>query len=820
VHRQVERARVVWFEHAVQDVKYACRQLLRAHGFAAVALVSVTFGVGVNTAMLGLADAVLFRSLPVDDPEELVFVSTTGPRRGLGVPPYPWLERMRTDAQSFDELAAFATDELRISVDARAEQVLGQVVSGSYFDVLGLEPAAGRLLTPADERLEPPIAVIGYSYWQRRFGGAPDAVGRSVQFGGRIHTIVGVTPPAFSGLNPGRDVDLTLPITAAPGLVANTRVFGTFRVIARLGDGVELEQAAAESRVVSSAFVAAGGLPADAGDSIDAVELSRAANGLDGLRSRFSASLYVLVSLSAVVLIAACVNLGNLLLARGARRSRELAIRAATGASYGRLVRQLLTETLLLFLIAGAVGSFVAYSITRAIASYFSIGRTPIVLSVGFDWRFVSLAAGVALTAGLVTGLWPAVRALRLDPQVALKDRAEEGSSRLRVASRALLAGQVALALVALVMASLFMRTTANLRAVETGFTSDGVLTLSVEADFPGDTAATDLMQFWTRTLQAVRALPDVRSASMSVLTPLSGRDSVQAVAVRGLPPPIEGNRTIRFNPVSDDYFKTFGMRLISGRVVTLADTAVSQKVVVVNAAAAALFGGREPIGEVLELGESGSFTVVGVVENHKHLSLRETDAAFAFVPLTQASADVSRVTLSARTNGPTAVVARAVTREVQNVRADALVSDVVDVVEQVEATTVSERLMAALTTLFSGLVLALAAVGLYGVLSYSVVQRQAETGLRLALGARPLQVALEIVRSVLPPIAIGVGIGVAVALAISPLARRLLFGVDMRDALGYSVATSVVTGVALLAVVLPACRAAKTSPIVALKAE
>ena len=815
--------RVGLWEDLVKDVGYALRLLGRSPGFALTAVLSLALGIGANTAVFSLVDTVLLRLVPVERPQELVFLRSAGTEGASGAPPYPCFERFRNETSSFAGMAAFAADELRLEVDGSPEQVFGQVASGSYFDVLGLKPAAGRLMTIDDEKLDPPVAVIGYGYWQRRFGGDPSAIGRTLSYRNRIHTIVGVTPARFWGLQPGRQVDVTLPITLDRALLANAGAWW-FDAVARLRPEATVEQATVQADTVFQSFMKHRDRSGELRRKhFDHVELAPASRGLERLRSRFSRPLFALTLVAGIVLLVACANLGNLLLARGAARAREFAIRLATGAGSGRLLRQLLTETLVLFVLGAAAGLLIAYVAIQGLRGFFVMGRNPILLDVRYDWKLAAFAAGVALGAGLVTGLWPAMRALRTDPQAALKDGESRlvGSRRWGTASRVLVAGQVALSLVLLVAAVMFVKTMGNLRAVELGFSGGRVLTLSLDPALPGETAAEAREQFWRRVLERVRGLPGVRAASLSVLTPLSGRDTGKLVTVPGFRPGDEMDRIIHLNHVSEDYFRAFGIQLRAGRVFTPRDAKRAPRVAVVNEAAAkAYFPGRSPIGEALDFGESGVYQVVGVVRDHKHMSVRDPAPRFAFIPLWQPLDGISRITLAVSSDQPPPAVARAVADEVRAVHPNTLVSDVIGVEEQIDATLMSERLLSRLVTAFAALALGLAAIGLYGILSYSVARRRAEFGLRMALGAPPSRVASGVFREVLLQVAAGIGIGMPVALATARAAEGLLFGVTPADPGNYLLSAAVLALVACLAAWPPARRASAIDPVEALRLE
>jgi predicted permease len=798
------------------DLRYALRSVRNSPGFATVVIATLAIGIGANTAIVSLLHTVLLRELPVTNPQELVFIRTAGDR-GLGnAPPYPYFERIREQGSSFSGMAAFGIDELRVEVDGSVEQVFGQVVSGNYFQVLGVTPAAGRLMTADDERLDPPVAVIGHGYWQRRFGGAAGAIGRTLSFGNRTFTIVGVTPPRFHGFEPGRQVDVTLPITLDPAMIRNAQV-QWFHAVARLRPGIGTRQAAAEANASFQSFRAErAGSDARAPARFDRVELTPASRGMEQLRARFSSPLSVMTLVTGIVLLIACANLGALLLVRGAMRRREFALRLATGASSGRLLRQILTETLVLFVLGAVAGLFVAYVAIEGLTGFFATGRRPILFDVQYDWRLVSYAIGVTLATGVLTGVWPALRALRIAPQTAIKENETRltGWQRSR-AQQLLVAGQVALSLALIVAASLFARTMIHLRAVDLGFDSSGALTMSLDPGLPREAGTGAREQLWTRWLEQVRALPGVRSASLSVLTPLSGRNTGARISVPG----VNSHGDVRLNHVSEDYFRTFAITVLAGRLFTRQDAAGTLKVVVLNETAArTVLAGRFPLGERVELGGAGLYQVVGVVGDYKHLSVREAAQPFAFVPLEQPVNPISRLTLSVSSATASPMMARAVADEIRAIHPNTLVSDVIAVDAQIDETLVSERLLAILATGFAVLVLALAAIGLYGIVSYAAAARTIEFGLRLALGAPRSRVAAGVIAEALLPVATGIAIGLPLSLMIAREGERLLFGVTPSDAMSYVVGAAAMLIVAAAAAWFPARRACALDPAVTLR--
>ena len=516
-----------WLDGFWRDVRYAVRVLGRNRGFTFVAALTLALGLGTNTAIFSLVNAVFLRTLPVERPHELVFFKTTGSEGTRSAPPYPWFERAREDTRTFAGMAVFATDEARVEIDGRAEQVFGQSVSGSFFDVLGVAPVLGRLLTPDDERMAPPVAVISHGYWQRRYGGRADVLGRTITLGTRPYTIVGVTPPEFSGLQPGRRVELTTPM--ARERPQGNSMASRGEAIARLRPGVTMAQASAISDSGFQSYMQTVTVDAQLRRSrFQRLEAVPAARGLAGLRDRYSTSLQTLMALAIAVLLIGCWNLGTLLLVRGAARAREMAIRQATGASAARLLSQMLTETLLLFALGAAAGLVVARVTVDAIVGFFAVGRNAIELDAQIDWRVAAFAAGISLVAAVFTGIWPALHAMRVDPQQAMRsgDPRLGGAPRARAAARLLIAGQVVLCLTLLVATLMLATTMRNLRSVDPGFTAERVLTQSLNPMMTGATAADDRAQFWTRVLERMQAMPGARASSISVLTPMSGRDT------------------------------------------------------------------------------------------------------------------------------------------------------------------------------------------------------------------------------------------------------------------------------------------------------
>jgi predicted permease len=803
-----------WLASVLRDLRYAIRVFLRSPGFTLAAVLTLALGLGAATAIFSLVDAVLLRTLPVDRPHELVFFKTMGSERASGAPPYPWFERVRDDSNTFADMAVFASDEMRIEIDGRAEQVFGQQVSGSFFDTLGLEPVAGRLLTPDDENLTPPVAVIDYNYWQQRFGGSSSAIGANLTFGPHTYTIVGVTPRGFSGLQPGRRVELTTPLERGAPILRNGLAWWS-EAVGRLQPGVSIDRATASADAAFQAHMQT--VPMDPQLRLarfQRVETVSAGYGLGGLRDRYATSLQALMALAVAVLLIGCGNLGSLLLVRGQTRAREMAIRQATGASGARLLRQLLTETLLLFALGAAAGVAASSVAVAALVRFFAVGRNAIELDARIDWRAAAFAAAVALVAAIITGLWPALRAMRASPERVMRDGDTRvgGDSRRRSGTRVLVVGQVAICFTLLVSAMLFATTMANLRQVDLGFTPERVLTQSIDPMTSGGAAAEQRAQLWTRVLERIQELPGARAASLSVLTPMSGRNTREQVGGPSIDARRPVDRSVHLNHVSEDYFNVFSIGLVDGRLFATADR--SAAVALVNETASAeLFGGRSPVGETLELGQGSRFQIVGVVRDAKHLSLREPRQRMIYVPLWQPYDAPGRVTLSVATQQAPMLLAGEIARLVQAIDPRTLVSDVVDVETQVDATLISERLLAAIGKTFAVLALTLAAIGIYGVLSSSVAGRRREIAVRMALGAQSFRVAREVWRDVQWQLAAGIALGLPAAWAALRMAQALLFDVTPLDIRAYLLAIAVLAAVAVGAALLPLRRAVSLNP-------
>jgi predicted permease len=801
------------------DFVQAFRQLRRHRVHTLVVVLILSLGFGANTAVSSLVDAVLLRPLPVEDPKHLVlFQWTSGARPAVQYLTGEWWREAtgRLTASSFSHpafeafvgegsgtlAATFAWAELRraaLLVEGEAELVAGQIVSGGYYTGLGVPAILGRPITPEDDREGAEIVgVLGHGYWKRRFGGAPDVVGRTGTLDGRPFTIVGVSVPGFYGTLPiGSLADISVPLRAwrAPGesYLANP-AWHWLHVMGRLKPGMTAAQAEAEMapRLVSGS--------ADGGDPAR-LRLVDGRQGLTRRRDEERPPLVLLAAVTGLVLLLACATVAGLILARGTARRREIGVRLALGAGRWRIVRQLLTETLALAAIAGAVGVALAAWAKDALAVGLMREVAP---AVPLDGRVLAFAGTTALATAILSGLAPALRATRVDLTRDLHEGDHAGAAR--GLGPALVVAQVALSLVLLVGAGLFLRTLRNLAALETGYAAEGVHLFEVYAPAPGN----DLTP---RLLERLRALPGVRAVGVSAHPPLSDRTDRARVTLEGRGPASGVDEFAHVRRVGGDFFTATGIPLRAGRALGSPTDANAPKIVVVNEAfARAYFPGEDPLGKRVNGAE-----VVGVAANTRLGSLRERPPPAVYVPLPPGQGSLSFQVRTTVSSGNLEPLFRGAVREVEP---SAAVHDVATLGQRVEAATSGERLLAGLTSFFGALTLVVASLGLYALMAFSTGRRTREIGVRTALGARPADILRMVMGSGLRLVLAGAALGVAGALALTRLASSVLFGVAPSDPATIAAALLLLLGVTLLACWLPARRAAGVDPALALRRE
>jgi predicted permease len=821
------------------DVRYAFRLLRRSPAFTVVALLSLGLGIGANTAIFSLIDMVMMKTLPVDDPQQLFFVDNSGGKSGgSNGPPYPCFERLRDHNRFLSAIAAFDERMFKVSIDGVPERVRGQYASGSYFDLLGVRASHGRVLTPADDA-EPgrggpdgAVAVISDGFWTRRFGRDPGVLGKSVQVGTQWVTIVGVTPPGFFGLQVGEPLDITVPIALVEQGLQSKQSWW-LSVIGRLAPGATVEQARADLEALWDAYMTEVGFPREKRDYFNGIVLVPAARGANALRRTYAEPLLIVMAIVGVVLLIGCANVANLLLARATARQNEMAVRLAIGASRGRLIRQLLTEGIVLVSLGAAAGVLFARWGAAFLVAVLAGPTQRVVLEPRFDLRVLGFTAAVSVATALLFSLAPALRATRID---AAKPVGHRTVTHNRV-GRALVVVQVTLSVLLLSGAALFVRTLHNLNRVPSGFDREGVLTMQVEATVPGRAVAgprktpaefradhARLGSIWSGFIARVREVPGVTSAAVATMNPLSGRDRGVKIAIHGPATGPEKDGGIHINQITDGYFETTGIRLLAGRSFNPGDRSASLRVAILNETAArAYFGVESPLGRKVNFpGQrvEDDFEIVGVVGDARYEGLRTPDERMAYVPLEQSIDPITNAIVVLRGPGE-------VTRLVPSIRAivsetvpGGFMTGVTTIEQQVEMSLVRERMLALLATFFAALALMLAAIGLYGVMAYRVVRRTREIGIRIAVGARQRSVVWMMVRETLMLVAGGAALGTAASLAANRYIAGQLFGVSPGDPLAIAVALSVLACVTLIAGYVPARHASRIDPVTALRAE
>jgi predicted permease len=820
------------------DVSYAFRLLRRSPAFTLVALLSLGLGIGANTAIFTLIDTVLVKTLPVEDPQRLFFVDNSGGKSGgSSGPPYPCFERLRDHNRFLSGIAAFDERMFKVSIDGVPERVRGQYASGSYFDVLGVRAVHGRMLTPADDS-EPgrggsrgAVAVISDGFWTRRFGRDPAVLGKSVQVGTQWVTIVGVTPPGFFGLQVGAPLDITLPMMLVEQGLQSKQSWW-LSVIGRLAPGASVEAARADLEALWDAYLTEVGMPRDKRGYFSGIVLVPAARGANELRRTYAEPLMIVMAIVGVVLLIGCANVANLLLARATARQNEMAVRLAIGASRGRLVRQLLTEgVVLVSLGAGAGLLFARWGVSFLIA-VLSGPAERVVLEPHFDLRVLGFTASVSVATALLFSLAPALRATRVD---AAKPGAAWGTTTHNHLGRALVVVQVTLSVLLLCGAALFLRTLNNLNRAPAGFDREGVLTMQVEATVPGRTVKPKtpaefradharLGAIWSGFIERVHAVPGVSSAAVATMNPLSGRDRGVAIAIHGPVQSLEKDRGIKINHVTDGYFETTGIRLLSGRLFTPRDRSGSLRVAILNETAARVFFGAEgPVGRKVNFpGQwaEDEFEIVGVVADARYRDLRTPDGRMAYLPLEQAIDPITNAVVTVRGPGDVTRLVPSIRPIVAETVPGGFVSGIATIEQHVKMSLVRERMLALLATFFAALALSLACIGLYGVMAYRVVRRTREIGIRIAVGARQQSVVWMMVRETLLLVTIGAALGTLASLAANRYIAGQLFGVTPRDPMAIVVALSVLAIVTMLAGYVPARHASRIDPVKALRAE
>ncbi len=840
---QKERTRdadlLTWLESIAADVRYALRALRATPGFALVAILSLGLGIGANTAIFSLLNAVVLRTLPVERPDELLHI-TFGEEKGTdgvilpgdpGASEFtnPIWEQIRDRQDVFSGAFAFGRTDFNLASGGEVRPARGNWVSGDYFSTLGVRPAAGRLLSPGDDiRGCPPLAVLGYGFWQSEFGGSPSVVGKTISLDGTAHLIAGVADASFFGLNVGESIQLYVPLCRAPKL--DNRSDWYLHIMARLKPGVAPRDAAARMAVLAP-IVFESTVPEDWGPSEKAqyregkLAVVSGATGLSDVRREYRRALTVLMAAVVVVLLIACVNVANLLLSRSTVRAREMAIRMSIGAARQRIARQLLTESVVLAGVGAVVGVVLARWGTSLLVGLLTRSTDSMFLDLGVDGRVLAFTVTVAVATGVLFGLAPAWRATRVDPQTTLKANGRgvvEGHSRFSV-GQALVIAQIALSLVLVVGAGLLLGSFRNLATLDPGFRRDGVLIVGVNLTNAGYSPA-EMISTHDNLLRRFRALPGVRGAGAAEFTPISGMGWNGHIDVDGHVAASAQDNMVWLNRVTDGFFGAIGPSLIAGRDFDRRDGPTTPTVAIINETVARrFFPGTSPVGKYyrqrLHDTVAAAVEIVGVVRDAKYRELREDPQPTVYLAMAQSERSSPYRQYELRTDGPLSAIVPGVKRAVAEVNRSIAI-DLTPLSQQLDASLTRDRLMATLSGFFGAVALVLAMVGLYGTLSYNVARRRNEIGIRIALGAARGRVVKLVLAEVARVVIVGLVIGAAVAVASTRLVRSLLYGLSASDPATIVVSVALLSVVAVAAGAVPAWRAARVDPIAALREE
>jgi predicted permease len=826
----------------LDELRYALRNLRRTPVFTIVAVGSLALGIGANTAIFSLLDQVLLRMLPVKNPQELVrLYFGSGPFRGSqrcnsDCVSYPTYRDIRDRNQVFNGVIARWPLAMSFSEGDRTERVRGELASGNYFDVLGVQPAIGRMFTQNDDVHVNghPLAILSYGFWQSRFGGDPTVLNRSVHVNGQPMTIVGVAARGFQGVEVGRPVEVFVPMAMKPVMTPTwndleSRTSLWTYTLARLKPGVSMESARASMQVLGGQILQSEvGVFQGVDDSFRQRYVKKAAivedisRGQSSLRKQFSKPLTVLMGMVGLVLLIACANVANLLLARAAARQKEIAVRLALGAGRARVIRQLLVESTVLALAGGAVGLAIADWGGKVLLQFLPGGGQTEALSTIPDLRILLFAFGLSLATGILFGLAPALQSTRPAIASTLKDQTSgvssgSGQARLRMT---LVAGQVALSLVLLVGAGLFARSLFKLKDVDPGFRADNLTTFSVDAGSNGYSQAR-IRELVTRLEDTIAKLPAVRGVASVEIPPLSGDASMNTIKVEGYANKPDENMNPYVNWVGPGYFSVAGIPLVAGREFTRADTGGRQVAVINETMAHYFFGNGNALGRHIGFGKDKTpvIEIVGVVRDGKYEDLREKITRTVYVPWTQ-DEGIDSMSFFVRSAGDGNSLGSELRGSVASLDRNLPVYGLKTVQAEIDESIYTDRMIAALSTFFGGLATLLAAIGLYGVMAYSVTRRTREIGLRMALGAERGHVVWLVMREVTLLAGIGIAVALPVSYFLGKLVNSQLYGVAPTDFLVMAGGTVVLSLVAGLAGFMPAWRASRVDPLIALRYE
>jgi predicted permease len=840
---------VNFVESFAQDIRFGLRMLRKAPGFTAVAVLTLALGIGANTAIFTVINAVMLRALPVEHPEQLVTIGDPGRVHSshtgnptTNVFSYPLYREVRDNNAVFSSvLASSHLNDLRIKIEGNAENITGRLVTENYFQTLGISPLLGRTFSPEGRKTAgaDPFLVISYSYWQRRFAGDPRVIGRKVRLNNYPFTIIGVAGPGFFGEVVGDHADVWAPMMMQPQLMPERGFLedanaASLLLIGRLKPGITVEQARANvNAVVEQALMVTldSKLSADDRDTIRkmkiAVQVSSGSRGLSRLREDFATPLLLLMTMVLLVLLVACVNVANLMLARSATRQREIAIRFAMGAGPGRIIRQLLTESVVLASLGGALGVLLARWGSALLVSLvygdFSSGRLPL----GIDWRVLAFTVAICFVAAMVFGLAPAFRVLHVKLERSLKEGVRDFGPGSKGRVRYLLAAsQIALGVLVLMAAGLLMRSLRNLEEFDLGYSRDQLLLVPVDL-LSGGYRGAAIQNTTQEVLLRFARLPGVRSVSASANGLFNGNESSDSVRVEGATAASQTDSGTADDEVGPNYFSTIGAPIILGREISQQDFSSAARVAVVNETFANFyFGGSNPIGRNVHIQDSSRpnqapYQIIGVCRDVRDHGVREAARRRMYAPLTSADFDEhDTLIFEIRAVGNPEMLVNSVRSAIREMNSDLVIGGIETGGELVTDTLTSQIMVAKLSTFFGGLVLLLVCVGLYGSMAYNVAARTKEIGLRMALGAPRSDLIWMVMRETWMALGVGLAVGTPVGIATTALFQAMLFNVSKSDPVSIGSAIVALVAICVTAAIVPVRRATRVDPMVALRYE
>jgi predicted permease len=827
----------------LQDINYAWRAFRKAPLFVVVAVLSLALGIGANTAIFTLTDQVLLRTLPVKDPEQLVLLSALGRHYGGNMGwnriSYPMYQDFRDRNSVFSGMFCFRETEMSLSSGGRTERIAGEFVSGNYFPELGLKPVIGRLFTAQDDLFQGarPLAVLSYGYWRSRFAGDRAVIGRKIELNGHPFTIVGVSQAGFSGTDPGYAPQLRVPMMMAhemaPYLDLNNRRSRWVTAFARLKPGESVATAKAglqplfhqilRMEVQQKEFAKASAYMKKQFLKMS-MDVLPAAKGRSQLRRQFSKPLLVLTATVLLVLLIACANVANLLIARATFRQKEIAVRLALGSGRGRIVRQLLIESLMLSCAGGAAGVLLAVWADQALLGFLPPSSTPLTVSAAPDWRILTFAIAMSLLTGIIFGLAPALQATRPNVAGTLKDQAGSltsgASSGIR---KSLVVTQIAFSLLLLIGAGLFIHSLRNLKDLDPGFRATSLLAFKIDPTLNGY-GMERTKAFYERLRETLAGMPGVEMAALAVMPVLEGDEWDEWVTIDSYSPKTGELPDAHMNFLSPNYFKTMQISLLTGRDFRLTDSLKAQKVCIVNETFAKKYFGTvnaegHRIGMGIDPGTKTDITVVGVSRDTKYESMREQIPPEVFRPIQQVDF-ASGITVYVRTARDPENMFTSIQRRVRDLDPNLPVFKMITLEKQMDDSLVTERLVASLSSGFGFLATILASIGLYGMLAYAVARRTREIGIRMAIGAGRMDVLWLVMRETLQLLGIGIALALPLSWLLTQSIRSQLYGIEPNDPVSIAAAVFVIASVGVLAGYVPARRAAQVHPLVALRYE